>query len=246
MVTTMDRSAPSCEKPASRMPRLHRAVAGIFAMALATALPAAVAPQVYAATLPLKERMALRCPSSDAAGDYAKPTSVYPTAETPMVTEYSANDDTVRLSGPDTETAVELGSGDDTLFLSNLGVGFSVIAGAGADTIVICSMKELKAGITLGVETLSRDDDRDVVIIDSAVFTSVPPGMRREIGINDFDAATDILVIRAPADLLARKTTSLNMNGIRIGDVLISLLAPIGAKRLNYTEDAFVFVSTGE
>ncbi len=169
-----------------------------------------------------------------------------PAASTSSSVDYSDNDDTVWLSGPDTEAAVNLGSGDDTLFLSDLGVDFSVIAGAGADTIVICSMRELTAGITLGVETLARDDDRDIVIIDSSVFVPAPPGMRREIDIHDFDASTDILVVRAPANLLARKSASLSMNGIRVGDVLIRVLAPIGARRLDYSEDAFVFLPTGE
>ena len=189
--------------------------------------------------LSLEQRLHLKCPARDEVGKFSHPTRVYPSEKVPFEMDFSAEDDVVRLVGAETEAQINLGAGDDIALLYDIGAGMSIRGDNGADTILLCSMTDVVATINLGTENLARDDDRDVVIIERDVFTSVPPGMPRIIMILDFDPATDVVVVHAPSSLIASRKASPQIGGIQLGNVVIRLYGP---PRMTYSGNAFVFV----
>ena len=196
-------------------------------------------------TLSVQERSSLECPSPTAPGPFASPTEVQPSKETPFDLFYSPENDLVRLSGNETEANVVLGAGNDLALFYDIGDGLAIEGDSGADTIMLCSMSGLALHITLGTEDLSADNDRDIIVVDSSVITSVPTGLRRVILILDFDPGTDRLVVHAPAQLIALREASPIIGGIRVGNVTFEVYRPGGNGRIDYNGDAFAFVASG-
>ena len=189
--------------------------------------------------LSLEQRIHLRCPPRSEPGEFSRPVRIYPSETVPFEMDFSEKDDLVRLIGAETEVEVNLGAGDDIALLYDVGAGMSIRGDNGADTILLCSMTDVVASINLGTENLARDDDRDVVIIESDVFTSVPPGMPRIIMIFDFDPATDFLVVHAPSNLIASRKASPQIGGFQLGNVVIRVY---GTPMATYSGKAFIFV----
>lgn len=198
--------------------------------------------QLAGRTLSLEERTKLTCPEPDAPGAFAVPVEILPSPKMAVWVTYSQGDDLIRLVGDETEVIMDFAGGDDIALLYDIGAGADIIGGVGADTILLCSMDDLGVSISLGTENLTRDSDRDVVIIESPIFSTVPAGMLREIAIFGFDADTDRLIIHAPAQMLQTRESSRQIGGIRIGDVLLKLYNPIGAEQLNYDDEAIILI----
>ncbi|WP_210334985.1 peptidoglycan-binding domain-containing protein [Mesorhizobium mediterraneum] len=219
-----------------------RLLPAAVAVAAALMLPAMAEPFPASGgkALTLEQRIAMDCREEDAAS-FAQPTEVLPTPEVPFELTYSQGNDLVRLSGEETEAYVALGAGDDLALLHHVGAGMAIRGDSGADILLLCSMEDLQADFTPGTENLARDDGQDVIIIESAVFTSVPVGMRRNIMIHGFDTDADRVVIRAPRQLMESREV-LNIGGVRIGDVLIAINAAFGARKVDFDGDEVIFV----
>ena len=195
--------------------------------------------------LSVQERSSLECPPPTLAGPFAAPTEVQPSQETPFDVFYSPGNDLVRLSGTETEANVVLGAGDDLALFYDIGDGLAIEGDSGADTIMLCSMSGPPLHVTLGTEDLSADSDRDIIVVDSSVITSVPTGLRRVILIFDFDPGTDRLVVHAPARLVASREASPVIGGIRVGNVTFKIYRPGGNGPVDYNGDTFAVVARG-
>lgn len=181
-------------------------------------------------------RLEMSCPPSNSVFESAQPTKQYPNSAMPLEIEYSIGPDLVSLRGDETEVFANLGGGDDVAYLFETGNEAGLLGGAGADTILLCSMTDLSAMISLG-----GDADSDVLIIEPSVFTTVPTNMIRTISIMGIDPARDVVVIRAPADLLAAMDRSRQDAALRIGDVIFTTISISVHEGLNSSE-AFRFV----
>ena len=203
--------------------------------------------QLAGTTLSLEERTRLTCPEPDAPGPFAVPVEIGPSPKMAVWVTYSEGDDLVRLAGADTEVEADLGGGDDIALLYDIGAGLTIYGGIGADTVLLCSMSDVAALIVLGPKEkeLIRDADRDVVVIESSIFSTVPTGYLRIISIHSFDKDTDRLIVYAPAQMLQSKQASILVGGIRIGEVLIRIGAPIGAEQVNYDEESIILIPAG-
>ncbi len=198
--------------------------------------------QLAGRTLSLEERTKLTCPEPDAPGAFAVPVEILPSPKMPVSLTYSQGDDLIRLAGGETEVVMDFAGGDDIALLYDIGAGANITGGVGADTILLCSMSDLDVFISLGI---GRDSDRDVVIIESPMFATVPAGMLRGISIFGFDKDSDRLVIHAPAQMLQTREASAQIGGLRIGDVFVTLYSAIAAENLNYDEEAIILVPDG-
>jgi hypothetical protein len=187
----------------------------------------------------LEERTQFTCPEPTALGSFSEPVSVAPSPEMPVWADYSGDDDLVRLIGDETELFVSLGTGDDTALLYEAAANTDISGGEGADTIMLCSMTDLIAHI--GLVSIAEDHASDVVVIGSAVFTTVPTGMMRRVLVGGFNAEDDRLVLRAPPHLLESRQPS--AGGFRIGDVIISVLVPpLDAVGFDPNDPAYIFI----
>lgn len=202
--------------------------------------------QLAGRTLSLEERTKLTCPEPDAPGAFAVPVEILPSPKMAVSVTYSQGDDLIRLAGGETEVIMDFAGGDDIAFLYDIGAGANITAGLGADTILLCSMSDLEVFISLGSKNFMRDSDRDVVIIESPMFATVPAGMLRGISIFGFDKDSDRLVIHAPAQMLQTMEASAQIGGLRIGDVFVKLYSAIDAETLNYDEEAIILVPDGQ
>ena len=200
--------------------------------------------QLAGTTLSLEERTRLTCPEPDAPGPFAVPVEIGPSPKMAVWVTYSEGDDLVRLAGADTEVEADLGGGDDIALLYDIGAGLTIYGGIGADTVLLCSMSDVAALIVLGPKELIRDADRDVVVIESSIFSTVPTGFLRIISILSFDKDTDRLIVYAPAQMLQSKQASILFGGIRIGEVLIKIYALTG-EQVNYDEESIILIPAG-
>ncbi len=225
-----------------------------WAMAIAAVAIVPIAPglalggtveQLAGRTLSLEERTKLTCPEPDAPGAFAVPVEILPSPKMAVSVTYSQGDDLIRLVGDETEVTMDFAGGDDLALLYDIGAGAAIEVGLGADTILLCSMSDLEVSIFLGIGTLGKDSDRDVVIIESPMFSAVPAGMRRGISIFNFNKDSDRLVIHAPAQMLQTREASAQIGGLRIGDVFVKLYSPFGAEQLNFDEEAIILIPDG-
>lgn len=198
-------------------------------------------------TLTLEERSQLRCPSADSGGPFAEPVEIGPALEVVVSATFSDGDDLVRIAGEEAATLSDLGPGDNTVLIFDTGTGLSVTGGSGADTFLLCSMKDLSVTLVLGSFT-GRDAVGDVVLVDTPVFSEVPPGMFRRLTIFEFDRETDRIVIRAPRELIDTRQASLELQGIRLGDVLVKIYDAVGSGRRSNVdvEKGVVFIPSDE
>lgn len=209
-------------------------------LALSTMLgPAVVAPAAHAQTVAdlraattMAERVALRCPPADAAGDFASPTRQYPSADVPLWQAYSDAADLVRIAGADGESTIDLGAGDDIAVVHDAEGGGWIDGGEGADTVLVCTLADLSLLVDVGDDGAAAD----VVIVDTGVFGGVPAGMVRDLHVT-LDSPDDRVIVHHPAITAVDVRVQQNHVSGRIGDVVFTIASPDPAHVLTLVVD---------
>lgn len=217
--------------------RIHFLLTIACAYLLAT--PGHSAGQALSWDASFEERLDFRCPDRHAALPIAAPELVVPSSEAPFEVTYSSKNEIVRHVGMETERSVSLGSGSDIALLYDIGAGGHVRTDGGPDTVLVCSMLDNVLWVEFGTNN-QNDDDRDILILEPAIFKSIPDRFRRVISVMWFDPERDALVIHAPQDLIAARVD--HTGSIQIGNVLLHFVSLPGASPPGIDSKALHFI----